>query len=178
MGYSHTPSFCCRWGSFVEGIFFLHLRNIFTEWNHNFVSYHLKLFFLWRRNSFWGKGFLKMSAIWFTLSIANILILPFFKKSRKWWYTWLMCLVQCHLFWSACQLQSTGVVLEWWSVASGEIKSVGKTFAFIYLSSCIMGITSRSDWNKAMYPAFVVDNAIFVCSLLHKMIGHPSYSMT
>ena len=40
-----------------------------------------------------------------------------------------------------------------------------------------MGIASRSHCDKSMYSASVVDNAIYICSLLYQMIRQMKYRM-
>ena len=110
-----------------------------------FSSYHRKSFFLWQRKSFWGKGFVKISAILFTISIAKILIVPFHTKSRKWWYTWL---VRGRIFGVRANSRAQELSSNALQCTSGVVESVGNPFPFISLSSCIMGIASYSDWDE------------------------------
>ena len=60
---------------------------------------------------------------------------------------------------------------------SGRLQLSSKC-ALISLSNPINGIISRSDCERAMYSASVVDNAISVCSLLVQTSGHLPYEIT
>ena len=88
-----------------------------------------------------------------------------------------MCLVQGCIFRvraSSKAPEFSSNARQWTSV---EVESIGKSFAFISLSSCIMEIVLRSDCDNVMYSAYVVENIIYVCSLLKQMIGQPAYRM-
>ena len=61
-----------------------------------------------------------------------------------------MCLVRGRIFGVRASSKAPELPLNDWQWTSGEVESIGKTFAFIYLSRCIMGIALRSDCNKAM----------------------------
>ena len=88
-----------------------------------------------------------------------------------------MCLVRGRIF----GVRASSKAPEFSSNAcqwnSGEVEIVGKPFAFIYLRICIMGIALRSNCDKEMYSASVTNNAVYVLSLLHQMIGNPAYRM-
>ena len=86
-----------------------------------------------------------------------------------------MCLVRGRIFGVRASSKAPELSSNASQWTSGEVESVGKPFAFISLSSCIMGIVSWSDCNKAMYSASVTDNVFCVCSLLHQTIGQPAY---
>ena len=119
-------------------------------------------------------GFVKISASWSFVSIWKIEIVLSATCFRKWWYLTAMCFilgVNFELSDTLMQLLLSSNTLQWNSglgLWRGK-NSPTSTIKFM------KGITSLIAWYRAMYSDSVVLKAIYVCSLLHHVRGHPEY---
>ena len=123
-----------------------------------------------------SNGFVKISASWSFVSIVKMEIVLSATCFRKWWYLIAICFVLgtnvgiyatlMQLFLSSNTLQRNYGFVLW----RGKI-SPTSTIKFMN------GITSLITWDRAMYSASVMLNAISVCSLLHHVRGHSFISI-
>ena len=97
--------------------------------------------------------------------------------SRKWWYLIEICFVLGENFW----LWARDIVPLLSSHTLQCITGVGLWIGNVSLipsNKVINGITSLSDWLKAIYSTSTVDSTITEWNLLHQVKGHPVYVIT
>ena len=124
-----------------------------------------------------SSDFMKILASWSFVSIGKMEIVLSATCFRKWWYLKAMCFVlgvNFDLSATLMQLLLSSNTLQW---NSGLGLWRGKTSPTSTIK-LMKGITSLIAWNSAMYSDSVVLKAIYICSLLHHVRGHPAYIIT
>ena len=141
-------------------------------------SYQPSMVVLNRSNRSWLRGFVSMSANWSWVLIGWMVISPWSTYPRKCWSFTLMCFVRgrtlCTFAISNAPLLSSKTLqctLGLWSL-------IGNPCCCISFMSSIIGIASRSAYDRPIYSLSVDDSAISVCSWDFHMIGHPAYIIT
>ena len=95
-------------------------------------------------------------------------------KLRKWEYLIAMCFFLGEILINPATYIQLWLYFKALRNSSGAGRSISKVnnISFIIL---IKGITSHIAWINAIYSAYVILKAIYVCNLLHHNTEHPSY---